>query len=378
MRLFGRRTLVVFLSASLSAVLLEGVVRLFLPQVLYQTENFYVTDPWTGFRYQPLLDREMTSPDYRVSFRTNSHGCRDREFAQTKALGTCRILSLGDSFGVGHGVQSEETYSKVLEKLLNDTLHGRYEVINAGVGAYNTFQELQFLAHYGFAFSPDIVIVGFYVGNDFENLDSAAAVRVENGNLVKALDSRIRAAGGVGPWLHRVTGPIRGFLGLHSHAYVLLRNVLFERMRRYGIAGTHSGDLEMFEKHPGIEAANKYQWTMDLLFAMRYSCASRAIPMFLLLIPTVFQTSPTALSEKLVMPYGLDTSEYDFGKPQRLIRQALGHDDRVAIIDILDAPDVQNEAGLYHPRDSHWNAAGHRVAAEQLFQHIRKTLTSMN
>jgi len=60
----------------------------------------------------------------------------------------------------------DATYPKQVEALLNATNPTlRYEVINAGVPSYDTWQEIAFFAHRGIEFKPDIVLLGFY-GND--------------------------------------------------------------------------------------------------------------------------------------------------------------------------------------------------------------------
>lgn len=100
----------------------------------------------------------------------NSLGLRDREYSYDKPADTYRILVIGDSVTFGFGVRLEETYSKRLEKMLNDKYGAqgrRYEVISAGVGNYNTTQELAFLKLEGYKYKPDFVLLHYYI-NDAE------------------------------------------------------------------------------------------------------------------------------------------------------------------------------------------------------------------
>ncbi|MFQ5976371.1 MAG: hypothetical protein ACE5J5_08665, partial [Candidatus Hydrothermarchaeales archaeon] len=53
----------------------------------------------------------------QITYKLNSDGYRDSEF-KPKHSSIYRIISIGDSFALGEGVKSEDTYSKVLEKLL--------------------------------------------------------------------------------------------------------------------------------------------------------------------------------------------------------------------------------------------------------------------
>lgn len=97
----------------------------------------------------------------------NSLGLRNREIAP-KPTGTYRILFLGDSLVWTGDTSSGELYTQVLETRLNaryaDASH-KFEVINAGVPGYTTYQELEFLKIYGIEMEPDLVVLGF-VFND--------------------------------------------------------------------------------------------------------------------------------------------------------------------------------------------------------------------
>ena len=73
---------------------------------------------------------------------------------------------MGDSFTLGWGVSMENTYAKRTERLLNQSAD-RYEVINMGVGNYNTSMELALLKLKGLTLSPDGIVL-FYFINDTE------------------------------------------------------------------------------------------------------------------------------------------------------------------------------------------------------------------
>jgi lysophospholipase L1-like esterase len=104
-----------------------------------------------------------------VDVRTGSQGLRDRDYTFEKGAGEHRILVLGDSLTFGWGVPVERTYPKILERTLNNaSANGRvYQVINAGVGNYNTVQEVAYFKERGIRYRPDEVILGFYI-NDAE------------------------------------------------------------------------------------------------------------------------------------------------------------------------------------------------------------------
>lgn len=97
----------------------------------------------------------------------NSLGLRNREVGPKKA-GTYRILFLGDSLIWTGETSSGELYTAALERRLNSRSQNgpnSFEIINAGIPGYTTYQELEFLKIYGIDMKPDLVILGF-VFND--------------------------------------------------------------------------------------------------------------------------------------------------------------------------------------------------------------------
>ena len=102
-----------------------------------------------------------------VTLVTNALGLRNREIALEKKPGVTRVLMLGDSLTLGWGVPEEETTSRLLERLLNKDGDGSFEVINTGVGNYNTSMEVTSFLTRGYKLHPDIVILNYFV-NDAE------------------------------------------------------------------------------------------------------------------------------------------------------------------------------------------------------------------
>ena len=73
---------------------------------------------------------------------------------------------LGDSLAFGWGVEQDETTSKVLEGMLLKS--GRdVEVINTGVGNYNTEMQVAYFLERGHKFKPQYVVLNYFI-NDAE------------------------------------------------------------------------------------------------------------------------------------------------------------------------------------------------------------------
>jgi hypothetical protein len=122
-----------------------------------------VPDPRLSFVHGPNRSAFLMG----VPFSINSAGLRDREFPREKPAGVYRIVWLGDSTTVGWGVPLAGTAPKILERDLNAAGHGRFEVLNAGVGNYNSVQEVEHYLTIGRAFHPDLVILEYFI-NDAE------------------------------------------------------------------------------------------------------------------------------------------------------------------------------------------------------------------
>ena len=99
--------------------------------------------------------------------RLNSHGLRDRERTFTRTVDTPRIVALGDSFTWGAGVSYDDGFVARTEKALQAVVPGT-EIINLGVAGFQPDEYLSILKAIGLQYSPDLVLVNFYVGNDFE------------------------------------------------------------------------------------------------------------------------------------------------------------------------------------------------------------------
>jgi lysophospholipase L1-like esterase len=128
-------------------------------------------DPVIGYEYRPgYASSAKPARSSQVGFVINRIGFRDYEYKESKPVGTYRIIVLGDSTTAGNSVPDlAKTYTKRLEVLLNNDKKARmhYEVMNMGVGGYQTMQEVETLRTRGLIFHPDLVLVTFCI-NDFD------------------------------------------------------------------------------------------------------------------------------------------------------------------------------------------------------------------
>jgi hypothetical protein len=156
----------------------------------------YWAEEYKGIRYTPISDRTLSSASQRKlermlkdrleylahdsilgwtikkngsygKYRANAQSIRsDGIYEKTPPNDVIRIASFGDSFTHGDEVKNEETWQEVMSSLGEDL-----EVMNFGVPAYGLDQAYLRYKHYGKAYSPDIVFIGFMSENINRNVN---------------------------------------------------------------------------------------------------------------------------------------------------------------------------------------------------------------
>ena len=133
------------------------------------------------------------TPEYTVEIRTNSQGMRaDTDFSIAKPDGTKRIAILGDSFGMGYGVDLEDSSLFILQTQLEEALGCRVEIMNFSVSGFGPAEELIVLEAEALAFNPDLVIQ-YFCHNDPTDDVRAGLFAVSEDGIVKTNDTYLPA-----------------------------------------------------------------------------------------------------------------------------------------------------------------------------------------
>ncbi|HEX2722559.1 MAG TPA: SGNH/GDSL hydrolase family protein [Gemmatimonadaceae bacterium] len=102
----------------------------------------------------------------RGKVNINRLGMRGPEYPLSPARNTYRIALLGSSMTLGLGVPFEQTFASIVEQRLNREAPGvprrRYEILNFSVGAYSTLQQVGVMDRKVLAVRPDVVLVGVF------------------------------------------------------------------------------------------------------------------------------------------------------------------------------------------------------------------------
>jgi lysophospholipase L1-like esterase len=129
-------------------------------------KDLKTVSPLPGVGHEHVPNRSGTYMG--VDIKINAHKLRDYDYDFTKPPGVVRILMLGDSITLGWGAPFDDITSKRLERRLNAGLATpRYQVINTGVGNYNTAMEVSYFFGEGYRYDPDVVVLNYFI-NDAE------------------------------------------------------------------------------------------------------------------------------------------------------------------------------------------------------------------
>ena len=125
-----------------------------------------------------------------VEHRINDQGFRGPTVALERTPGVARIACIGDSHTFGEGVGEQETWPAHLARLLAERHPSApVEVMNCGVDAYDTLQEVLLLERRVLAYAPDLVLLQYYV-NDV----AARGLTGETGETRESLLVRLAVA----------------------------------------------------------------------------------------------------------------------------------------------------------------------------------------
>lgn len=327
-------------SLAIALLLCEVAVRLFAEPFIMPR---WVENAPYGIR-KPIANIRgfIVTPHYRHGMSTNSKGFRGtREYAIPKPPDVFRIVVLGDSVVNGFGVEDEQTFSAVLEKMLSS--QRPTEVLNLGVAGFGNAEELVQLENVGLEQQPDMVVLGYFVNDHFENLTSDL-YRLEEGKLVR--NARVNEPAVL---LRDGVSTIPGYNFLCQHSYF----VNFVRQRASGFFRN-----KMAQKHRlGTDAYTSAQpseteiaLTSALVDELIRVCHERQIPILILNLPM----------------------EIEGAWMQNLVSDRLTRQDQTRIVqvaeEIWNTKEIRDIAtpGTYHP-----NAHGHQLIAEWLADYVQ-------
>jgi len=326
-----------------------------------------------------------TTGTYAVEGRTlisiNAEGFRDIDHPIAKPKNTLRIATLGDSFTEAREVALHETYWKVLEARLGECLatSGRSaEVLNFGVSGYGTAQEYLVLNRYVWKYTPDVVLLAVFTGNDIWN-NSRALDGHERRPFFQLHDGALTLD------QSNLTSSLFGVAKLWAN----VQRAIFNRVRvfqviyqarRYVKYRSKYKDLDLFDQLNGSLNKGVYrrpeeprwrqawQVTEALFGAIAAATDDNGATLWLATLTNPIQVYPDARVRASLMDE-LAVTDLDY-PDRRIARFATANGIRhVSLLRPLRAYAETRHINLHGGPSfagGHWNATGHRAAGEAL------------
>ncbi len=352
----------------LALILLEVSVRI-LGLYRFPKDDFIQPHPELGWSHIANKKGYWSVGEQRIEVEINSKGLRDKEYAYKKKEGIFRILVLGDSFIEGFQVRLDDTVCKVLEHELN-RLPGHFEVINAGFGGVGTDYELLFLRREGFKYHPDLVMLGFFANDVYDNYRSKAILDNEAGFL--AYEKKGLAVS------------VRKFLAKNSCAYnyfgtvlpnsmpflanLLMKTGLLSFQPIDDVEGPGASHYEVLAARYGPRWQQAWEVTKILISEIQRKAADGGSEFAVIGIPFREQVYESRWKSLIEMRPSLKKREWDLDRPEREVSRFLD-DAKIPFLPLLPHfRRASEKCELYYTGpDGHWNVAGHQLAGKIIF-----------
>lgn len=259
----------------------------------------------------PKLGHEHTASKKAIlqntEIKINSLGMRGAEPQNEKE----KLLILGSSITLGWGVEEAKIYPEILKQKLSS----KYEVLNAGIGNYNSVREIEaFFTKYQ-DLKPKTILLSYFV-NDAEIIPA----------------------------------PKRNWLLENSQLAVTLWSRLEQIKRKFGVQ-------ESFEEHyKNIYKKDYPGWieTQTAFNRLANYAAENGTRVIVTMIPDIH-----------------NLKDYPFDFIHQKIKE-LSLQNNFEYLDFLDSfKDIENQEELWAmPGDPHPNELGHSMMAKQLYNYL--------
>jgi hypothetical protein len=373
------RATIVFGSIFFCLVVLEVMVRVIEPREVMR--YFFVQpDSVLNHKFIPNAKGRYKTSEYDTQYEINSLGLRDKEYSIEKPAGTIRLLMVGDSFTEGDGVESHQTFSKILEQRLNsEGRREKYEVINAGCASYSPLPEYLYLKTAGLHLHPDIVVLNLDLSDVHDDIHYTKLARFDSADVPFGIDPypELKAGG----WFLEKLVAVKDFLKNNARLYNFIRLRISRYLESIQRVENETGEIE-FDKYGMLREnynSKDRTWflTYKYVLLIRDMLRERNVPLIVAVYPYGLQVSPREYnSGRQFWGFKLDTVYST--EPQEWLA-AFCQRESILVVNACD--DFRSAARtrypLYIDYNGHWTPSGHEVFADVLARELEKQVLSM-
>lgn len=354
----------------LGVALIEIYFRLFNPQLTLSRTQFFSfkcfekgIHRWVKLKSSAdctLKSRNQAFKD--VTVKTNSLGLRNPEIGK-KNKETKRILFIGDSFTMGWGVEENKAFPRVVENVLNQTYKVKAETINAGFIAAGPSGYYIYLKRYGLDLDPDVVVVGFYIGNDITSRLDVEWIDTDEEGLPDVIKSKSSYVDSDGKLRLRNTSIKYNLPFLRdSHTFIFFADRFFPKQPQvYDPVITPL--ICLFKKT--CQDMDKAKDEVKKIFkGIKKLTDEKGIKLLVAMIPIEFQAYDYPYLEE---KYGLTIPLLPSDKRRpNVYFSHFFEEQKIEYVDLLPILQQNQDIPAYYEFDDHWNPTGHRIAAEAI------------
>lgn len=355
---------------------------------------------------EPYLFRGLYQYDPDMGFKIRGHangnnqfGFNDRDYPLQPDPDIFRMLIISDSFNWAGGQQGN--YTALLENQFREHYgQHRVDVINAGYPGTHTAEQLALLKKYGLQYNPHLVLLGFFVGNDFVDADPYRKRIIVN-DIYIDIDPRQELIIFGYPII-----PKSRLLLFIQQKYKIFREARkfqqsYQLPQSQLVATTEAIALDEPEKSPGILSLEKFldvergrlsfcnieklqngdrdaniNYILDSISEMNAILTARNIKFIVTIYPDEYQVNDDLLNQ-LQSTFYLNLDDYDMTCQQNILIEYL-ESNNIPYIDLTPRFRVeQQNRHLYLFQEPHWNSHGNQLAKDILFEHLVKITDSV-
>ncbi|MCX6354068.1 MAG: SGNH/GDSL hydrolase family protein [Candidatus Aureabacteria bacterium] len=293
-------------------------------------------------------------------FQLNSRGFKDLEISQEKTHEQ-RVLGIGDSFAFGVVPYRWNYHTLLEEQLKKGNLD--VEVVNMGIPSIGPKEYLDVLVRDGLDLKPDLVMVSFFVGNDY--LDTYYQRARRKWYEYSFVTSLIYYAVRVRP--HYVGQVIHGKAKYDDDAASFSEEA-FLRIE-------HQRSCIFIRGNKKLKRV--FRRAVDYLVKMQQLCARRGIDFIVVIIPDELQVNTELQHDIMAISSPSRSSmQWDWAQPNTMLAEELARH-RIEYIDLYDQfAIVGGKKRLYRLRDTHWNIPGNELAAQIIYERLAPQLVN--
>lgn len=356
---FIYKLIVAFIAIFVALGGIELGIRLFLPSQRHLP--MYHMDESGNHLLMPHLKLKYNQKEFSHDVITNSSGFRNKKELVNENL----ILFIGDSFTFGSGVDEEQHYSYIFDKLINWD-EKKINVYNAGVPGYSTINQhiyIRDLVNRGLDIKK--IFLGIDISDFNENL-LFPIYDVQDGRLVFSTKEK---KGPIIKTLNFLAGnsELVNFIYYRVVHSSFLKNYFADIFKlKYFNINLPDKNLQLFAKNKNSVAEKKLATFREYLIKIIELCRSHDIELYVYYIPTI-QEIYSKNYEDTLKTYNLNADAFDMDFLNNYIKSvSLGHAARFIDIkkDMLKASDTS----LYYLVDQHFNKYGNFIAGISLYK----------